>query len=44
MNRLPSLKGKEVIKALKKVGFVERRITGSHVIMKNPATGKIILL
>lgn len=41
-HRLPSLKGKEIIKALKKSGFVERRITGSHCILKNPQTGKII--
>lgn len=42
MHHLPSLKGKEVIKALKKIGFIERRITGSHSILKNPATGKIV--
>lgn len=40
--RLPSIKGKELIKTLKKLGFVERRTTGSHVIMKNSETNKII--
>jgi predicted RNA binding protein YcfA (HicA-like mRNA interferase family) len=39
---LPSVKGKEVVKALKKVGFIERRSTGKHCVLKNPETGKII--
>ena len=42
MRHLPALKGKEVIRALKKIGFVERRITGSHSILKNANTRKII--
>lgn len=41
---MPGLKGKEVIKALKKVGFVERRTTGSHCILKNSSTGKIVVV
>lgn len=40
--KLPVLKGKEVIKALKKVGFIERRTTGSHCILKNSLTGNIV--
>lgn len=42
MAKLPRLSGKEVIKALKKSGFVEARQRGSHVIMiKETSTGKI---
>lgn len=41
-HKLPTLKGKEVIKVLKKAGFVERRTTGSHCILKNSQTGKIV--
>ena len=39
--KLPHLSGKEVVKALSKVGFVPIRQTGSHVIMtKQTADGK----
>jgi len=34
MTKLPRLSGKEVIKALSKVGFVQTRQKGSHVFMK----------
>jgi predicted RNA binding protein YcfA (HicA-like mRNA interferase family) len=40
--RIPSLKSKEIIKALKKNNFIERRNTGKHCVLKNPLTGKII--
>lgn len=40
--KLPSVKPKQVIKVLKKAGFVEARQTGSHLIMRNPSTGKIV--
>ncbi len=40
--RLPNLSGREVIKALKRAGFEERRTTGSHVILRHPITKKII--
>lgn len=43
-HRLPSLKGKEVVKILVRFGFVEKRTTGSHVILKNATTGKIIVV
>jgi predicted RNA binding protein YcfA (HicA-like mRNA interferase family) len=33
MPRLPVLSGREVIKALKKVGFEEKRQKGSHIIL-----------
>jgi predicted RNA binding protein YcfA (HicA-like mRNA interferase family) len=35
MTRLPRLKGKEVVRALEKAGFVAVRIRGSHVFMKH---------
>ncbi len=40
--RLPSLKPKAVVAALKKAGFVEARQTGSHLILVNKKTRKII--
>ena len=33
MSRLPVLSGREVIKALTKVGFEQKRVKGSHVIL-----------
>jgi len=43
--KLPRLSGKEVIKALKKAGFIEVRQRGSHVIMiKQTANEKIPLV
>lgn len=45
MAKLPHLSGKEVVKALSKVGFVPIRQTGSHVIMTKQTTdGKIGLV
>lgn len=40
--RLPSLKPKEVVRALKQGGFVEARQTGSHLILVHKLTKKII--
>lgn len=40
--KLPALKAQEVIAALKKLGFHEKRQSGSHLILMNPKTGKII--
>jgi predicted RNA binding protein YcfA (HicA-like mRNA interferase family) len=34
MPKLPVLSGKEIIKALGKIGFIEARQKGSHVILK----------
>lgn len=42
--KLPSLKPKEVVRALKKAGFVERRQKGSHLILKNEATGRLVVV
>ena len=42
MAKLPRLSGKEVIKALSKVGFVPVRQKGSHIILKKQSPdGKI---
>jgi len=43
MSHLPSLKGKQVIKALNKTGFVERRTTGSHCVLRHQ-NGKIVVV
>ena len=32
--KLPIISGKRLIKALKKMGFIERRQTGSHIILR----------
>jgi len=40
--RLPALRLQKVIKVLKKIGFEEARQTGSHLILINKATTKII--
>ena len=40
MSKLPSLKPREIIRALKKHGFVELRQKGSHLIMVNEARHK----
>ncbi len=36
MSRLPSITGKEAIKAFQEAGFAVARIEGSHHIMKKP--------
>lgn len=36
--RLPQLKPKELIRVLEKFGFVKRRQTGSHAILRHPDT------
>lgn len=36
MTRLPRLKGKEVVRALQKAGFLVDRTRGSHVFLKHP--------
>ncbi|MFA6548743.1 MAG: type II toxin-antitoxin system HicA family toxin [Candidatus Margulisiibacteriota bacterium] len=43
-NKIPVLKGKEVVRALEKAGFVVKRTTGSHVILKNNSTSKIAIV
>ena len=39
---LPVLSGKDIVKALSKKGFVLRRQTGSHIIMKAGRTQVVI--
>ena len=36
MSHLPSLRAREVIRFLKKIGFIEVRQKGSHVFFKHP--------
>lgn len=42
MPKLPSVKPKEVIRILNKLGFVEVRQTGSHKHFKKPEGGKLV--
>jgi len=42
--KFPSLKPNQIIKLLHKLGFVERRQTGSHLIFKHPATKKVVIV
>lgn len=37
-DRFPQLKPKELIRALEKLGFIIRRQTGSHVVLRHPET------
>ncbi len=39
---MPSFKAREVVSVLKKLGFVEKRQTGSHLMMYNELKNKII--
>ncbi len=39
MPKLPSLKPRQVVKKLKKLGFIEHHQVGSHLTMKHPVTG-----
>jgi predicted RNA binding protein YcfA (HicA-like mRNA interferase family) len=36
MTRLPRVKGREVVRALEKAGFIIDRTRGSHVFLKHP--------
>ena len=38
MPKLPSLKPREVVKKLKKLGFIKHHQVGSHLTMKHPET------
>jgi len=42
MPSLPRVSGREVIRALEKLGFVVRRQRGSHVILRRGATGCVL--
>lgn len=43
-SELPSLKATQVLKALKKCGFVEIRQKGSHLILFNESTNNRVVL
>lgn len=40
MPKLPELRPKELVRALKKLGFLEKRQKGSHLIMVNEEKNK----
>ena len=42
MIKIPSLRHKKIISVLKKIGFEESRQTGSHLILLNQKSKKII--
>jgi len=42
MSRLANIKPKDAVQAFQKAGFEKRHQTGSHLIMKNYTTGKMI--
>ena len=44
MKKLPSLKPREVISVLKKLGFQEDRCRGSHLVLYNSFTKKRIVI
>ena len=44
MPRLPALRARQVIRALKKAGFVEDRQKGSHLVMRHPATNALTVI
>jgi predicted RNA binding protein YcfA (HicA-like mRNA interferase family) len=43
MIRLPTLRPREVIGALKKIGFAERRQSGSHLILVHPDGRRVVI-
>ncbi len=42
-SRIPSLSWREVLKALKKVGFLPVRQSGSHILMRNKEGNRIVV-
>ena len=43
MSRLPALRLRQVLVALKKAGFREARQTGSHAVLKHPDGREVVL-
>lgn len=41
-DRLPQLKPAELIRALERLGFIVRRQTGSHIILRHPETRRMV--
>lgn len=44
MPRLPVLSGAEVVRALEKLGFVQMRQRGSHVVLRRGESGCVVPL
>lgn len=44
MPKLPHLSGREIVRALERLGFVRARQKGSHVVMKRGAAGCVVPL
>lgn len=44
MSRLANINHKKIIKVLKTFGFEEKRQTGSHLILRNKETKKIVVV
>jgi len=41
-DHFPQLKATEVVRAFERLGFIFRRHTGSHMILRNPSTKKTV--
>ncbi|OGK34897.1 hypothetical protein A3F59_02780 [Candidatus Roizmanbacteria bacterium RIFCSPHIGHO2_12_FULL_38_13] len=44
MPKLPSLKPRQVIKRFEKLGFIKDRQSGSHVILYDPKSFKLVVI
>lgn len=44
MPKLPHLSGVQIVRALERLGFVQARQKGSHVIMKRGSVGTVVPL
>ena len=44
MSRLPRLADREVLRVLKRAGFQVHRIRGSHHVLKQPTTGRRVVV
>jgi predicted RNA binding protein YcfA (HicA-like mRNA interferase family) len=44
MPSLPRVNARQVLAALKRAGFVERRSTGGHRVLRHPLTGRIAVV
>ena len=44
MPKLPRVTSREMVHALRRAGFVERRQTGSHVILRHPQSRRVAVV
>lgn len=44
MPKLPRINARRIVSALEKAGFVRRRQTGSHVILRHPETKRMAVV